>query len=167
MYTFIGRMLSHPSMSEELNAERHRMIKEWFERGIPFNLFLGLRVDALARGRAVLRIPWRHELIGDVLRPAIHGGVISMLADTAGGAACFTMLDRESDRVSTVDLRVDYLQPGLAADLVCEAEVVRMGNRVGVMRAQVYSKALPDPDPGSDERPIATAQGVYNIVRRD
>jgi acyl-coenzyme A thioesterase PaaI-like protein len=69
--------------------------------------------------------------------------------------------------VSTVDLRVDYLQPGLAADLVCEAEVVRMGNRVGVMRAQVYSKALPDPDPGSDERPIATAQGVYNIVRRD
>jgi hypothetical protein len=40
-----------------------------------------------------------------------------------------------------------------------------MGNRVGVMRAQVYSKALPEA--GSGERPIATAQGVYNIVRRD
>jgi uncharacterized protein (TIGR00369 family) len=159
-------MLSQAKMSEELTAERHRMLTAWFERGIPFNVFLGLHVDALARGRAVLRIPWRHELIGDLMRPAIHGGVISMLADTAGGAACFTMLDRDSDRVSTVDLRVDYLQPGLPADLVCEAEVVRMGNRVGVMRAQVFSRPEP-PAEGADVRPIATAQGVYNIVRRE
>lgn len=151
-------------MSEELDADRHRMLSAWFERGIPFNVFLGLRVDKLARGLAVLRIPWRHELIGDLMRPAIHGGVISMLADTAGGAACFTMLDRDTDRLSTVDLRIDYLQPGGAADLVCKAEVVRMGNRVGVMRAEVFSGALPDP---ADTRPIATAQGVYNIVRRD
>ncbi len=152
-------------MSEELSAERHRMLTQWFEDGIPFNVFVGLRVDLLHRGRAVLRIPWRAELVGDVLRPAVHGGVISMLADTAGGAAIFTMLDRDSDRVSTVDLRVDYLQPGRAADLVCEAEVVRMGNRVGVMRAQVFSAA--PPQAGEDARPIATAQGVYNVVRRD
>ena len=149
-------------MSEELSADRLRVLTAWFERGIPFNVFVGLRVDALARGRAVLRIPWRHELIGDLLRPAVHGGVISMLADTAGGAAIFTMLDRDNDRVSTVDLRVDYLQPGAPVDLVCRADVVRMGNRVGVMRAEVFSG-----DPGEDARPIATAQGVYNIVRRD
>ena len=64
--------------------------------------------------------------------------------------------------MSTVDLRVDYLQPGAPVDLVCRADVVRMGNRVGVMRAEVFSG-----DPGEDARPIATAQGVYNIVRRE
>jgi acyl-coenzyme A thioesterase PaaI-like protein len=67
--------------------------------------------------------------------------------------------------VSTVDLRVDYLRPGSPEDLVCEAEVVRMGNRVAVMRAHVYSGGLPEA--GADVRPIATAQGVYNIVRRE
>ena len=152
-------------MDQELDAERLALLVEWFETGIPFNVFVGLKVDSFARGRAVLRIPWRAELIGDTQRDAVHGGVTSMLADTAGGAACFTMLDRPTDRVSTVDLRVDYLRPGAPQDLVCEAKIVRMGNRVGVVKSAVYSGDLPGED--SEILPFATAQGVYNIVRRD
>jgi uncharacterized protein (TIGR00369 family) len=151
-------------MDEAFDGHRRELLVEWFETGIPFNAFMGLRVDALSRGRAVLRIPWRDALIGDTQRPAIHGGVTSMLADTAGGAACFTQLDRPTDRVSTVDLRVDYLRPGAPEDLVCEAVIVRMGNRVAVVKASVYSGKLPGP--GSAISPFATAQGVYNIVRR-
>ena len=133
----------------------------WFEQGIPYNKLLGLKVDHVARGEVVLRIPWRDELIGDVTRPALHGGVTSMIADTAGGAACFTMLERPTDRVSTVDLRVDYLRPGRAEDVVCRAKIVRVGNRVGVARMEVFSG-----DPDIDAEPIATGQGVYNILRR-
>jgi uncharacterized protein (TIGR00369 family) len=133
----------------------------WFEEGIPFNKLLGLRVHMLQRGECILRIPWQDHLIGDVGRPALHGGVTSMIADTAGGCACFTMLDRPTDRVSTVDLRVDYLRPGRAADVVCHAKVVRVGNRVGVARMEVFS-GLPEPG----DEPIATGQGVYNILRR-
>ncbi len=133
----------------------------WFEHGIPYNKLLGLKVDRVTRGEVVLRIPWRDELIGDVSRPALHGGVTSMIADTAGGAACFTMLERPTDRVSTVDLRVDYLRPGRAEDVVCRAKIVRVGNRVGVARMEVFSG-----DPELDAEPIATGQGVYNILRR-
>lgn len=133
----------------------------WFEQGIPYNKMLGLKVDHIARGECTLRIPWRHELIGDVGRPALHGGVTSMIADTAGGCACFTMLERPTDRVSTVDLRVDYLRPGRAQDVVCRAKIVRVGNRVGVARMEVFSG-----DADEDAEPIATGQGVYNILRR-
>lgn len=158
-------------MSDELDRvlspARAATLTRWFERGIPFNASLGLRVDSLAHGEAVLRLPYRDAFIGDTGRPAIHGGVISMLADTAGGAACFATLDSDQDRLSTVDLRVDYLRPGPAVDVVCRAEVVRMGNRVGVTTMTLFGGSLPQPgdDPGRT-RPFATAHGVYNILRR-
>ncbi len=151
-------------MPNALDDARVSTLRRWFEKGIPFNAYLDLRVHALERGRAVIRIPWRSDLIGDTSRPAVHGGVLSMLVDTAGGAACFTMLDDEDDRVSTVDLRIDYLRPGPAADLVCEANIVRMGNRVGVTRMHIHTEHLPVP--GEEPKPIATGQAVYNIVRR-
>lgn len=151
-------------MAEPLDEARLSKLKRWFEKGIPFNAFVGLQIDALERGRSVIRIPWNANLIGDPSRPAVHGGVLSMLVDTAGGAACFAMLDSDDDRVSTVDLRVDYLRPGPAEDLVCEANIVRMGNRMGVTRMHIHAGALPKP--GEDASPIATGTAVYNIVRR-
>lgn len=153
-----------PPDTDPLSPARRDQLIAWFEQGIPFNRHLGLRLDALERGYAVLRIPWRDELVGDVERPAVHGGVTSMLVDTAGGAACFAMLDHAADRVSTVDLRVDYLRPGGGEDLVCSATIVRMGNRVAVARMEVYSGQLPTAR--SPAPTIATGHGVYNILRR-
>jgi uncharacterized protein (TIGR00369 family) len=147
-----------------LPPERVDLLRQWFEHGIPFNRFLGIRLHTLERGRCVLWLPWRDELVGDALRPAVHGGVLSTLIDTAGGGACFAALDRDEDRLSTVDLRVDYLRPGGAADLWCQGEVVRMGNRVGVARMTLWSGRMPAP--GEPDSPVATGQAVYNIVRR-
>lgn len=145
-------------------ADRQALLRRWFERGIPFNRFLGMRLAEQARGYCVLHLPWRDEFVGDASRPAVHGGVISTLLDTAGGCAVFTSLDRVEDRVSTVDLRVDYLRPGPAEDLWCSARVVRVGNRVGVARMELHSGGLPNEgEPGT---PVATGQGVYNVVRR-
>lgn len=142
----------------------------FMEQHIPFNKLLGLRVDMLRRGECVLRIPWMDSLIGDSKRPAVHGGVISMLADTAGGAACFSMLTNPLDRVSTVDLRVDYLRPGPSMDLLCHARTIRMGNKVAVARMEVFAGMLPDLSSMKTleaGEAIATAQAVYNVVRRE
>ncbi len=151
-------------MREPLEEERRRWLVELFEQRIPFNGVLGLKVESIARGYTVLRIPWRDDLVGDPGRQAVHGGVTSMLVDTTGGAACFTALERPEDRVSTVDLRVDYLRPGLGGDLVCEAEVVRVGNRVAVARSEVFIGALPED--GEPRAPVATGHSVYNIMRK-
>ncbi|MBL4687918.1 MAG: hotdog fold thioesterase [Nannocystaceae bacterium] len=148
-----------------LPPAHHRKLVHWFEHGIPFNAYLGLKVDRLERGLVVLRLPFQDHLIGDIGRPALHGGVTSMLADTAGGAACFAMLDNERDRLSTVDLRVDFLRPGVAADVVCRAEVLRMGNHVGVTSMKLWSGGLPG-EGALDPLPFATGQAVYNILRR-
>jgi uncharacterized protein (TIGR00369 family) len=131
-------------------------MKEICEQRIPFNAFLGIRVKEIRSGRVKLILPFRKEWIGDVSRPAIHGGVISTLADTAGGAAAWTKLS-DGDRLSTVDLLVDYLVPGKLADLTADAIVVRIGNSVAVTQIVVSQ--------GPRNEAVARARAVYNIVR--
>ncbi|MGE0712662.1 MAG: PaaI family thioesterase [Planctomycetota bacterium] len=133
-------------------------IRQFFQGGIPFNQLVGLELVELDRGRARARVPFRPELIGDPSRPAIHGGVISMLADTVGGAAVFS-LTYPGDKVATIDLRVDYLRPGQPEDIVAEAKVIRVGNRVGVSSIDVWQQ--------EPEAPIAVAKAVFTIKRSD
>jgi len=124
---------------------------------IPFNRYLGIEVMGLSDGFARMEIPFREELIGDPLKPALHGGVLSALIDACGGAAVFTLVD-PPEKVSTIDLRVDYLRPGELSRIACEATVARMGHRVASVDMRVFHVHLPD-------RLIATGKGVYNVRR--
>jgi len=126
---------------------------------VPFNHFLGIRVTDARDGYARLELPYRPEFIGDASRPALHGGVISTLVDTCGGFAVWTQLTVE-DRVSTIDLRVDYLAPGAPEPLVAEGTVVRVGNRVGVVDVRCWQ-------PSNPTRTVATGKAVYNIKRKE
>lgn len=129
----------------------------FMEQQIPFNRYLGMKVPLLREGFARFELPFRDDFIGDPFRPALHGGVVSTLLDTCGGAAVWTQVEPD-DRVATVDLRIDYLRPGPLADLACEAEVVRVGNRVAVTDMKLFAVEAP-------ERIIATGKGVYNVKR--
>ncbi|MCG6964445.1 MAG: hotdog fold thioesterase [Acidobacteria bacterium] len=128
-----------------------------FESAIPFSRFLGMRVAHIEGGLAVVEIPFRPELIGNPLLPSLHGGVVSSLLDTCGGVAVWSQIGR-SDRISTVDLRVDYLRPGQPELLIGRGRVLRLGNRVGVAELTAYH-------PGAEDEPIAVGTGVYNIRR--
>jgi len=133
------------------------VLVQLMEEMIPFNRFLGLKVIHVERGLARIQIPFRDELVGDFMRPALHGGVISTIIDVAGGFAVWTHLDNERGRVSTIDLRVDYLRPGRLTAIHAEARVVRAGNRVGVVDVRVFH-------PDAEDVTIATGKGVYNIM---
>lgn len=134
-------------------------VRQLMTERIPFNRVLGIRIRALARGLAVFEVPYRPELIGDPDRPALHGGVLSAVADACGGTAVWTEVG-ESDRVSTIDLRIDYLRPGRPELFVATARVLRVGNRVGVANVVLTHEGA-----GDDDKPIAEAKGVYAIKR--
>jgi uncharacterized protein (TIGR00369 family) len=126
------------------------------EHVIPFNRLLGIRGESVGKGQAVLVMPVKPEHVGDVRRPALHGGVLSSLIDVAGGLAAWSVLGND-ESVSTVDLRVDYLEPaGLGADLRAEGELIRKGNRVCHVRVAVTQAGVL----------VAEGRGVYNIHRR-
>ncbi|CAN5121571.1 hypothetical protein BH09MYX1_BH09MYX1_59430 [soil metagenome] len=132
-------------------------LKKLMEDFIPFNRHLGIKIAALESGSAHLTLPFRDYFVGDPLRPALHGGVLSTMADVAGGMAVWTNLPDPRARVSTIDLRVDYLRPARLETLDATALVVRQGNRVGVVDVKLFHPDRPD-------EVIATGKGVYNVT---
>lgn len=132
------------------------VLRELTEEFIPFNKWLGMKVEHMERGRLTVSIPWRAELVGDPTVPAMHGGIIGAVADAAGGIAIWTTFDNPATRLSTVDLRIDYLRPGKAERLIAAATVIRTGARLGWADVRLYH-------PGREADPIAAARGVYAI----
>jgi uncharacterized protein (TIGR00369 family) len=132
------------------------VLKQLAEEWIPFNKLVGIRAVKIERGDIVFEIPFRDALIGDPVKRAIHGGVLSMLADTAGGMAVWSALDDERVRVSTIDLRIDYLLPGKQENVIAHATLVRAGKTVGVADVRMYQ-------PSNPSATIAPGKGVYAI----
>jgi uncharacterized protein (TIGR00369 family) len=141
---------------EKDNAAMVEEVRRFMET-VPFNRFLGLELETLSRGFARMIVRFQEAFIGDPIRRAYHGGVISAIIDTCGGACIWTLCE-PGDRLSTVDLRVDYLRPGSPEDIVVEAKVLRLGNRVGVAEMVAYHD-------GRKHEPVATGTAVYNVRR--
>lgn len=127
---------------------------QFMEQGVPFNRYLGFKVQVAEEGLVRVKIPFREEFIGDPRRPAMHGGVFSAVIDACGGLAVWTLFEVE-DLISTVDMRVDYLRPGPDTDLIAESKVVRMGNRVSVVNTVVFPV-------GREKEILAEGRAVYN-----
>ena len=151
----LRRLSRAPSVhSRPMQLEQLRQLMEEF---IPFNRHLGIKIAAVEPGRAHLTLPFQDHFVGDPLRPALHGGVLSTMADVAGGMAVWSHLLDPRARVSTIDLRVDYLRPARLHTLDATAVVVRQGNRVGVVDVKLFH-------PDRDGEVVATGKGVYNIT---
>lgn len=146
-----------PRVWSVMLSKHLEMVRLLFEQVIPFNRHLGMTLGHVEPGLVQLHLPFREEFIGNPEVPALHGGVISALLDTAGGAAVWSRIEA-NDRVSTVDLRVDYLRPGRPLPLIGQGRVVRLGNRVGVAELRAFH-------PGAEDKPVAAGMGVYNVRR--
>ena len=123
-------------------------LKSLFEEKIVFNKMLGLKVTSVKSERATARIDMRHELVGHYLHNRVHGGVISAGMDAIGALAVMAALgarhmnEAPSQRLNrfaklgTIDLRVDYLRPGVGEYFELRAEVLRLGSRVATTRME-------------------------------
>ena len=129
--------------SAEEQARLDAELVELFERRITFNQTLGLKIESVRPGDVRASLPMRPELVGHFAYGRLHGGVISAVLDAMGGlAAMVGVAERHAQdsaqqvlhrfaRLGTIDLRVDFLRPGLGRHFVATAEVTRLGGRVG------------------------------------
>ena len=129
--------------------ENYRYIIEEF---IPFQKNLGFRLLKMEEGHASILVPYESYMVGDPRTKRIHGGIISTAMDAVGGAAAMTTLGSAEDQISTIDMRIDYLNPGQAEDIVVEGFIVRNGGSVVFTRMVAHNK---DSD-------IAIAEGRAN-----
>ena len=102
-----------------------------------FNGLVGLVEESVGDGRAriALAASDRH------FNPAgtVHGGALATLIDVAMGRAVASLIADDEQPV-TIEMKVNYLEPGEPGEIVAEAEVSRRGRLFTVVRAQVTQR---------------------------
>ncbi len=138
----------HPPLPVEFEPEFIEGLKDIFERRVVFNHLLGLKIVSVLPDRVVTRIDMKPELIGHFAHNRVHGGVISAGLDATGALAVMAasgakhMNEPPAQRLQrftklgTIDLRVDYLRPGIGTHFELHAQVLRLGSRVATTRME-------------------------------
>ena len=141
-------------------------LKQIFEERIVFNQLLGLKITVLEPSRVVARIDMRPELVGHFAFNRVHGGVISAGLDAMGGLAVMAAIGaRHMDetpmqrlhrfgKLGTIDLRIDYLRPGISPYFELHAHVLRLGSRVASTRMEFL---------GADGTLFSTGAAAYIV----
>jgi uncharacterized protein (TIGR00369 family) len=105
---------------------------------IPYCRHLGI-VMSVKDDALLLTMPFSQHLIGNPVLPALHGGVIGSLLETA--AIAQVIFETEGTRVpKPVDITVDYLRSGRAVDSYARARIARQGKRVVNVHAEMWQE---------------------------
>lgn len=137
--------------------DKTQLVKYTFEEGIPMHKFLGLKILLLEKNFVRIEVPFREELVGDFRNNRLHGGVIATVMDSVGGVIGVMNFTSMEDKISTIDLRVDYLRGAKPETIIVEGKTIRFGNRILVARMKAFQ----------NDKLIAEGKGVYNFVRMD
>ncbi len=136
------------------DTDKARQIAQQFVLAIPHARALGMQVVSIAEGRVAIEIPYDPQLIGDPETGVIHGGAVSTLMDTCGGAAVLAH-PAGAASTATLDLRIDYMRawaPGQS--ITARAECYHMTRSVAFVRAEAHQ---------ADGAQVATAAGAFTV----
>ncbi len=133
---------------------------EVVEQKIPMAKFIGVKVTEIEEGFVKLLFPYREEFIGDPRSKRLHGGYTATAVDLAGGVAAMTYMTSQEDDVATIDMRIDYVRPGKAKEIIAEGIVLSKRRRSIVTEMKVYH-------PDEPEKIIALGRGVFAIKRKE
>ena len=115
-----------------------------------------VKVDEVAKGRIRVRalIDQRHLRPGGV----VSGPTMMWLADCGTYLLILSQIDKVAQAVTT-NLNINFLRPGMAGrDLLGEARLLKLGQRLAVAEMSIFSEGL--------DEPIAHVTLTYSIPPR-
>ena len=118
---------------------------------VPYCVWLGLAARVEAE-RVVLEMPFDAKLVGNPIIPAIHGGVIGSLLETA--AIVQTVWATQSATIpKPIDITIDYLRTARAVTSYASARLARQGRRVVNVHALMWQE--------DEAKPVAALRGHF------
>lgn len=117
---------------------------------VPYARRIGVSAVLDPRGEGLLfRLDPREGNVGNVLLPALHGGVVAAFMETA--ATLDLMLASRAPRLPRlVDISIDYLRTARVAPTLARCSLLREGRRMGNVRVWAWQE--------SEAVPVATAR---------
>ncbi|MGE5162157.1 MAG: PaaI family thioesterase [Betaproteobacteria bacterium] len=116
---------------------------------------IGARMTKVAPGEVEIELPVRDDL--GQQHGFVHGGIVGMIADSAGGYAAFTLMPADAS-VLTVEYKLNMLAPAEGDLLVARAEVLKPGRTLSVVRADVWARR------GDRETRVAAMQQTLMVM---
>ncbi|MEM1104833.1 MAG: PaaI family thioesterase [Pseudomonadota bacterium] len=145
-------MADPPSSKAEIMRKHAHMIMT----AVPWARTLGFEMVSIDEARAVGKVAWREDLVGDPASGVLAGGVITGLLDNLCGVAVGAAL-KEFRSLATLDLRIDYMRPATRGETVwAEAECYHVTRSIAFCRATAFH--------GEDRaRIVAAATGTFAL----
>ena len=123
----------------------------------PYMGFLGMTAD-LAGDEMTAVLPFSPHLVGNILLPALHGGVLGAFLEMT--ALCQLVVREPLRRQpKTIDVTIEYLRPGRAQTTYARADVRKVGRRI----ANVHVEAWQD----QRASPVAALRGHFLLSLPD
>ena len=140
----------------EEQTKRNALARQ-FMAALPHARALNLDVQRVDRGEAVIAMPYADQLVGDPETGVVHGGAVSTLMDTCGGAAVMSH-PAALLGTATLDLRIDYMRPATPGQTITATATC-----YHVTRSVAFVRAVATDD--DTDRPVATATGAFTVER--
>ena len=96
--------------------------------------FIGAELAELRPGYCEIQLRFRPELSQQ--DGFFHAGIVSTIADSAGGYAGYTLMPADS-RVLTVEYKMNLLAPAHGENLIARGQVIRNGRTLVITKADV------------------------------
>lgn len=125
----------------------------------PYVDFLNVHQQAQIDAGPVFRMPYKAELIGNPVLPALHGGVLAGFGETA---MVLHLLATNADLAGiprSVDFAIAYMRSAKPIDTFAQSTTVRQGNRVALVMVSLWQD-----DPS---RPVVQARGHFLMPREE
>jgi uncharacterized protein (TIGR00369 family) len=117
------------------NPDFAERVRDSFARQAAMRL-IGARLTQVEPGRCVIELAVRDDLTQQ--HGFVHGGVVGMIADSAGGYAAFTLMPADAS-VLTVVYKINMLSPAAGDLLIAIGEVLKPGRSLSIVRADVFA----------------------------
>ena len=143
------------AMTEGQDKGRKAQLARQFIEAIPHSRALGMRLVEIGDGIAAIEMDYDTRFVGDPKTGVIHGGAVSALMDTCGGAAVMSPPQAPAG-TATIDLRIDYMRPATPGQTIrARATCYHITRTVAFVRAVAV-----DDD---ESRPVASATGAFTV----
>lgn len=118
-----------------MDMERKIQLQQSFERSEIMKLF---RAESNIISEGIFEITVSKQSF--MMRPAgmFNGSTIASLVDVSSGYAAASVKASDS-YFTTVELKINYLNPAMGEKLIAKAQVIKNGKRLSVVRSDVFA----------------------------
>lgn len=116
---------------------------EIFLGRVPYVRFLGMKAE-LAGDEMTATLPFAPHLVGNIVMPALHGGVLGAFMEMTA-LAQLSVISPAARVHKTIDITIEYLRPGKAQVTYARADVRKVGRQIANVHVEAWQEARSKP----------------------